>query len=355
VIAHAALLVLVLLAVTSASNASGYRGDPAVAWNESSIVLLGRPREVGPVDGAANPGHQFYEMEIEKAYKGQHINGSLTFFDPHFGSTASMNLQGGTRYVVFLQTRQDRDQASAPRSGELGEAVSVLKALKCNDKNLTEIEAAIQIIRTYETLAPAELKRFLLEKLPLENPYSNDLIVREIIHTRITEALPYFRQKLANATSETDRLNRLGLLRSLGEPVRAILIEWLADDAFTKKAVIIEEMVKLNDKSLIPEIRKYVNAENDYVKVSARSALLRLGETGAKALLLEVVQRNTNPIARYNAMHSLHWDYTGGFSTAEKMAIRGLLHDKDENVARVASFLVEKWKPSTNLAPDAEK
>jgi hypothetical protein len=112
--------------------------------------------------------------------------------------------------------------------------------------------------------------------------------------------------------------------------------------------------VRLNDTSVVPAIRKYIDAEDALLAVSARNALLRLGEPDGKSLCLDMVQRDISPTARYNAIHYLNWEFKGDFTDDEKAIIRKLVHDKDESIARVAGFIVEKWKPMPNKPSEAK-
>ena len=151
--------------------------------------------------------------------------------------------------------------------------------------------------------------------------------------------------KLSDTGNELQRLRYLNYLRILGDSnIRDVLIAWLADPAFTSKGDIIEEMVRLKDPSLIPEIERFVHAEDELIAVRARSALLRLGEPRAKALLFEVLNKSEDRIARYNAIHALNWSYTGDFSDGEKSVILELRGDADESIARVAGFIANKWE-----------
>jgi hypothetical protein len=138
----------------------------------------------------------------------------------------------------------------------------------------------------------------------------------------------------------------LSNLRCLGDPgVKAILLSYLADNSYTQKVSIVEELVRLNDTSVVPAIRKYIDAEDALLAVSARNALLRLGEPDGKSLCLDMAQRDISPTARYNAIYYLSEEFKGDFTDTEKAIIGKLVHDKDESIARVAVFIVEKWKP----------
>ena len=123
------------------------------------------------------------------------------------------------------------------------------------------------------------------------------------------------------------------------------LIACLTDDSIKSKTDVFEEMVRLQDKTVVPELMKWINDQDDVVAVSARSALHRLGEKDTTGLLLEMIHRSKDPVARYNAIHYLNWfDRKEPFTDAEKAAIEALVNDQEESVARVAGFIIQKWK-----------
>jgi hypothetical protein len=59
-----------------------------------------------------------------------------------------------------------------------------------------------------------------------------------------------------------------------------------------------------------------------------------------------VLANGKDPIARYNAIYTLSWNYNGAFTQEEKHAIEWLTKDSDEAVSRVARMIVEKWGSS---------
>ncbi|MBU0714728.1 MAG: HEAT repeat domain-containing protein [Verrucomicrobia bacterium] len=361
---NSARVLLFLLIMSARCFASGYYGDLADAWGNASIIVLGRPQIITTSIATVTvltSGEAFerargtYVMDIQRTYKGAKLDGRIEFIDPHFRSTAALHIQKGEMYLVFLQTRDDRTKRPHPAEEGLGEAISGLRVFKVDDRNLAEIEAGIATVRTYETLAPPDRKAFLLQNLVFTNAYSHSLIVREILHAGIKEALPYFQQRLSQTTNETDRLDLLSTLRCLGDPsVKAILLSWLADDSFQNKSEIIRDLAFLKDPSLVPTIRKYIDVKDDRVAVSARIALLDLGESDGKRLLLDMIKRSRDPIARYNAIHQLNFGYSGNFTDKEKEIIRELVHDKDQTIARVAGFIVKKWKPMSKPLGNGE-
>lgn len=340
---------IVLLAISPACFASGYRGDMAQAWGDVSIVVLGRLEVVRDSHQEAERGRGLYAMEIEKVYKGVIPESRIEFLDPYFRSMASLHIRHATKYLVFLQTPDDRNKCPHPAREGLGTALSSLHVFKVDDKNLEEIEAGIAVIQAYESLRPDDRKAFLLQTLTVTNAYSHSFIVRKILKAGIKEAIPYFHQRLSGTKEETEKLVFISNLRCLGEPnVKAMLLSWLADDSFQRKGEIIEEMVRLKDPLLVPAIRKYVNAKDDLVAVTARSALFRLGASDGKRLLLDMIKTSKDPTARYNAIHPLNWNYSGEFTEEEKKTIGKLVHDRDQRIARVAGYILEKWKAKSN-------
>jgi hypothetical protein len=344
---QATRVLIAFLVLPAVGFASGYMGDIARAWNDASIVVMGRPSLIPGPEEKWEMEQASYSMRIEKAYKGAKPDSQIEFLEPYFRSTASLHIRDGSRYLLFIQTSNDRNEQRRNSRKKLGAVLSGLCAFRVTDATLPKIEDAIETVAKYETLGPLERKPFLLQHLSDTNDYSRSFIVREILIARIQEAIPHFQQRLAHATTEDKKLYEISNLRCLGDPgVKAILLSWLADHSFTQKREIVEELERLNDSSVVPAIRKYIDAEDALLAVSARNALLRLGEPDGKSLCLDMVQRDILPTARYNAIHHLNWDFSGDFTDAEKAIIRKLVHDKDESIARVAVFIVEKWKPT---------
>lgn len=345
-----------LYLVSPRGIASGYRVDLAGAWSQSSVVVLVRPQldRVSDLE-IIDAERGYYSMNAQRAYKGGQAGDRIEFIDPFFRSTAGLSIQEGSNYVVFVQTIEDRKKRPHPATKSLGPALTGLCALKVNDETLAEVEAGIMIIKEYETLPPQDRKAFLLQNLAVTNAYSHTFIVREILVEGVKEAIPYFQQKLSQATNEADRLDLIAKLRCLGDPsVKDKLLAWLADDSFRRKVEIVEEIVRLKDASLTPTIRNYIDAKDDLLAVEARSALLRLGDPEGKSLCLAmVVRKDIGPTARYNAIHYLHWGYSGDFTEEEKSVLRDLVNDKEPSIARVAGFIVEKWKPMSDKPSEA--
>ena len=336
------------------SFASGYRGDLEDAWHKTSIAVLGCPKMERKPWSLLHGEPGIYTIYVEKAYKGGKTGSSIKFIDKSFRSTASLHIQEESRYLVLIQTQDDRKKRPYPGDEKLGNAMVGLRVYKVNDANLAELEAGIATVKEYASLAQQDQKAFLLQNLTVKNKYTHTLIVREILKARIKEAIPYFQQRLSQATNEGDKLRIISKLRCLGDPgVKAIYLSWLADNSFQRKWEIIEEMVRLKDKSLIPIIRKYVYSKDEHLAVTARSALLRLGEPDGKKLLLEMIKTSEEPLIRYNAIHYLNWNYSEDFTEKEKKTIKKLVRDKDKNIARVAGFIVEKWTAKKNKAKNS--
>jgi len=337
----ACLLPLTLLA--PACFASGYSGGLADAWSESSIVVLGRVRLAEETE-TADDRRAKYVVTIEKSYKGAPAKGTVEFLDLSYRSSASMNLSDGSRYLLCIQTAADREQYPGGIT-VAGPVLTGLIGFEADGAKLKEMEAALDTYKTYAGLKAADRKKFLLDNLARENAHIHDFVVTQVLRDRVTEAIPYFRQRLAQAKTEDEKLTLESYMRCLGAPeVRNLLLAWLADDSFANKAFIICELSRLKDKSVIPDIRKFVDAKKERVAVGARIALLELGEPDAVGLLLDMIARSKDPIVRHNAIHPLNWNYSGDFTDAEKARIRELVNDKDPAIARTAGFIVAKWK-----------
>ena len=348
-----ALALLVFLVMSSISFTSGYQPDMATAWKEASIVVLGTTSEVDALDEQAKAGEDsfgVYVMKVEKTFKGDSAQDRLEFIDPHDRTSASLWIMEGKRYLVFLQTAEDRKKHQHYKDEKLGTALSGLCVFEVDDDNRGAIEEAITMIQAYQSLPQGGRKAFLLENVSVTNRYIRPMIHFEVLRARISEAIPYYQSQLSRAKDEEQRLYHLSSLRCLGAPgVKATLVAWLTDDSIKTKTNVFEEMVRLGDKSVIPEIRKWIGSKDDRVAVSARSALLRLGENDAQSLLLEMIQRSKDPVARYNAIHYLIWlDQKEPFTDEEKATIQALVNDEQESVARVAGFIIEKWKLKSN-------
>jgi hypothetical protein len=334
--------ILIHLALTHACHA-GHQVDFADAWNGAGIVVLGRPHASDDLPGDAERGWKRYVMDVELAVKGTLPPGPLRFIDQNVRTDASLHLREGATYLVFLATPGDLKFSNPSQEG-IGTELFGISVFEVNKKNRETIEAGIAVMKTYPNLSQEDRKGFLLKNLPIENPYVHDLIVREILVARTPEAIPYFQQKLSGAIGEEDKIKQLSCLRCLGDPgVKATLIRWLNNDTFTRKADILEELIRLGDKTVVPEIRRWVNHKDEIVAAVARNVLLRYGEPDAIGLLLDMIHRSKDPAVRYNAIHYLNWGYPGGFTDEQKTAIRALVQDGDERIARVAGFIVEKW------------
>ena len=338
------LLPLTLLA--PACFASGYSDGLDGAWSESSIVVLGRVRLAEETETANGPRAK-YVVAVEKSYKGAPAEGTVEFLDLYYHGSASLYLRDGSRYLLCIQTAADREQYPGGIT-VAGPVLTGLKGFEAADAKLKEMEAAIDVYKAYAGLAAADRKKFLLENLALENAYIHSFVVAQVLLDRVTEAIPYFRQRLAQAKTEEEKLTLESDMRCLGAPeVKNLLLAWLADDSFTNKAMVICELSRLKDKSVIPDIRKFVDAKNERLAVGARSALLGFGEPDAVGLLLDMIAKSKDPTVRNNAIHPLNWNYSGDFTDEEKARIRKLVNDKDQDIARTAGFIVAKWKPKS--------
>jgi hypothetical protein len=293
------------------------------SWNKSSLVVLGKPvRENNVIRGAV------YSMEVAQLYKGDFTENSITFKDT---IACGVPVISGKTSLVFLAYRQ--------------EGWSILKAIEVDKATQLDIEEGISAVKTYNELSSEAKKPFLLEQLKKNNPLIKSSILSEVLSAKYPEAMPYFREQLVFAKTDAEKLSHAGSLRSLGAPeINAQIIKWLEDPDFTAKAQAIEDLVNARDPAALGAIKKHVDANDERLAAEARTALLRLGEESAKGLVLQSIANGKDPIARYNSIHALNWNYNGEFTQEEKNAIVAFTKDPDESVARVAAMLVDKWK-----------
>lgn len=333
--------------------ASGYRGDVADAWGRASIVVLGVPQPLDkngePVEFYRSEHEGLYRLEVEKAFKGGEKGASLEFIDLYHRSTAALHIRPDSRYLIFLQTEHDIPNHHRRRYQqlELDHELIGLRAIKVPEEAVGEVETGIEIVTSYEELQREERKNFLLDHLYKENAFAHTFVVRNILQNRIEEAIPYFQKQFSEAETESAKLHAIGRLRVLDAPgVKKILISWLYDPEFTKKARVIGQMRSMGDKSLIPEIKRFVNYEDERVAVRARTALLKLGEPGAKELLIDTILNSEDSTMRFNAVATLNWHYDGEYSDNEKDTIRSLTEDEEEEerIARMARSIVDRWE-----------
>jgi len=285
-----------------------------------------------------------YIMDIKKVYKGGPLEDRIEFVVSRITDTSQIFFRDGENYIVFIRSPNDS------RDEERGKGLIGFLSFPVSTGNFEEVEAAIDIIKTYYTLEQHEQKKFLLKNLYIPNRYTTPMIEGEILRMRIKEAIPYFLGKLSQASTERKKLNGIAHLRCLGYPrVKETLHLYLNDDSFQLKGDVIEEMIKLNDRSLLPDIRKYVYDTNELTAVSARNALLKFGEPDAKGLLFDMIKKSRNPTVRYNAIFYMNRPRSAGlnFTDKEKSIIRNLINDSDPSIAREAGFIVEKWNPDS--------
>jgi hypothetical protein len=294
------------------------------SWNKSSLVVLGKPvRENNVIRGAV------YSMEVAQIYKGEFTENSITFKDMIVA--CGVPVISGKTSLVFLAYRQ--------------EGWGVLNAIEADKATQPDIEEGISAVKTFNALPPDAKKPFLLEQLKKNNPLIKSSILNEVLSAKYPEAMPYFREQPASAKTDAEKLSHAGSLRSLGAPeINAQIIGWLEDPDFTAKVQAIEDLVKAHDLAALGAIKKYIDAKDERLAAEARTALLRLGEESAKGLVLQSIANGKDPVARYNSIHTLNWNYNGAFTQEEKNSIEAFTKDPDESIARVASMLVEKWK-----------
>ena len=223
--------------------------------------------------------------------------------------------------------------------------ISSLCAIKITDNTESEIKRAIALYQTYQKVKDLDERRsYLLQQLEKPNRYVARYFLREILVNKMVEAIPHFQEKLKQASSERDKLNQAANLRCLGVNIRPQLLAWLKDPDFKTKAEVIEELVRLKDKDAMSAISKFIDNQDEYLAVTARSALLRMGQREIIPRLLEMIKVSTNSTVRYNAIHVLNWNYNGSFTPDELEAIKASIHDTDESISRVAGFILEKDK-----------
>ncbi len=369
-------LVLFTLLLPSFGFASGYRGDFADAWGRASVVVLGVPQpldENGETVEFYRPEHEgLYRLEVEEIFKDKYgylPNGdipgiyplkiekpvqerqdgvTLEFVDLYHRSSAALHIRPGSHYLLFLQTAHDipDHRKSRYQKLELDHELIGLRAIKVPEEAVGEVETGVEIVTSYEELQLEERKKFLLDHLYEENAFAHSFVVRKILRNRIDEAIPYFQKQFSEAETESAKLQAMGSLRILGAPgVKKTLISWLNDPDFTKKTYVIGQMRSMGDKSLIPEIKRFVNDEDELLAVRARTALLKMGEPGAKELLIDTILNSEDSTVRFNAIANLNWHYDGEYSDNEKDIIRSLTEDEDEEerIAREARSIIEEW------------
>ena len=101
--------------------------------------------------------------------------------------------------------------------------------------------------------------------------------------------------KMSDSNNEVQKLAHLNSLRILGKPnIRETLISWLADPAFKRKGDIIDEKVRLKDSSLIPEIERYVHADDERIAVRARENPASTRSISANEPFAELKTNNEN-------------------------------------------------------------
>jgi HEAT repeat protein len=249
--------------------------------------------------------------------------------------------------VVFLQTAHDRDRSRIPVKPDDEGILTCLQAFDYTDakhQEIKEIPGAVQALEAYQKLTRRdEQTAFLLGQLEHPNTYLKPFVRREVLLKSIREAIPYFRRQL-ELPSERERLDAASMLRVLGDKeIEQQLLQWLNDPHWTAKGELINEIAKTRSTAAIPPIRKFVNSEDSLVAVTARSALLQLGDPEGRTLLFDFLNNSSNPrLHRYNAIHELHWNYHGGFTNQEVELLKKLQQDKDESISRVAGFIISE-------------
>ena len=339
------LLILILMALAPERGwSSGYMGGIPDAWDAVSIVVLGRQEMITPRDEVYRTGVATYRVKVEKAYKGAHAGDVIEFSDSHANGTGAVIRARGVKSLFFLQSAEDRLRRPAGLPTTVA-GLSGLLAYPIPDGTEAELEAAMKIFQKFPGMSEDEQKALLLQELPKRNRYSGSFIQREILIRQLPEALGHFQQRLAKATDETEKLELINDGRILGDPsAKERLVACLNDPSFHNKSGVIQELLRLKDPEVAPLIRRYVNDDDEMLAVTARTTLFQLGEPDGKALLFEMIGRSKKPTVRYNAIHYLNWAYHGEFTDEEKAKLRELTHDTDPTIARVAGFIVEKWK-----------
>ncbi len=341
------LTFMALLVLSQSCPATSTSGCAADGWRGFSVIVLGRvdrspaPRFSGVTDAES------FVIEVEKAYKGTaaHCRIAFAYAQPRY--PGPVNMTPGVRYLVLLRTLQARQDEHDPPTN----CISILRmgtAYPVDDVQFKDVEAGLCTLLAYESVPRDGRKDFLIKNLGNTNKYVRVFLEGEILMAQLQEAIPYYQQRLSQATTESEKLDLIADLRCLGaQDVKETLCAWLADPAFKDKKEVIEEMNKLGDKSLVPAIREHIGATNELLAVAARGTVLQLGDPQGVALLLYMLKRSHDATVRYNAIFPL-WHYSGNFSAKEKAAIAALVHDKDPAIARVAGFMVEKWQRKAN-------
>ena len=311
-------------------------------WDKSSLVAVGTitgpPGGLFgfPVDrGGTNPGTQQFSFRIETKYKGAIGTNQVEFWDS-VRSGHNTLLKSGEAYLIFLWNGNDDK-----------ESPKVRWAAPWNAETKAELEAAITQYQGYLKLTTRLDKiSWLLALLEKPNKHLKGFVGREILLSRVTEAIPHLRQDL-HAPTEAKRLRAAEMLVNLqDDQIANQLLQWLKDPTWEDRLGLVLALQKLKDPKLLPVFRSLVNDKDPVTAEQARYSLLQAGEPDGKALLFDVIAQSANSsrqkASRYNAIHHLHWGYQGSFSSAEVETLKSLLNDKDENVKRTAGFIVEK-------------
>jgi len=333
-----------LLLLADDASASGYTGGFADAWERSWVAASGSVTFVGSKEDRISGSEGKYRLQIDQCYKGTPENEPIVFYDLHYQSSAGLHLTSGSNYLVFLQDSEGRNRSMVGANTNKN-IISSLCAIKITDNTESEIKRATALYQTYQKVKDLDERRsYLLQQLEEPNRYVARYFLREILVNKMVEAIPHFQEKLKQASSERDKLDQAANLRCLGVNIRPQLLAWLKDPDFKTKAEVIEELVRLKDKDAMSAISKFIDNQDEYLAVTARSALLRMGQREIIPRLLEMIKVSTNSTVRYNAIHVLNWNYNGSFTPDELEAIKASIHDTDESISRVAGFILEKDK-----------
>jgi len=236
-----------LLVVAQACPTTSTSGCAADGWRGCSVIVLGRvarapaPRFSGVTDAES------FVMDVEHAYKGTAAHCRIAF--AYAQSHERVPLRPGMRYLVLLRTPQDRQDERDPPTN----CMSMLRmgaAYPADDVQFKDVEAGLCTLLTYERLPQDNRKDFLVKNLGNTNKYVRIFFEREILMARLQEAIPYYQQKMSQATTEREKLDLISKLRCLDAPgVKETLRAWLADPAFRDKPAVKEALNSLHGQS----------------------------------------------------------------------------------------------------------
>ena len=106
----------------------------------------------------------------------------------------------------------------------------------------------------------------------------------------------------------------------------------------SKKTITVESFHGIR----MSAIRKFVDHQDEYLAVTAKTALLQMGQRNMVPKLLETIKTSKNPTVRYNAIHYLYFGKKLVFTKKEFKILKQLSRDSDESISRVSNFILKE-------------